>query len=136
MSRNNVRGLGPVNPPLATGQTAPADTPSTPVAEVTATIGGKNARVISAQASELSAGVVDIWLSTPDLYDGDHYISVGAMGAFTSTRIPIKVKSRKHPLHQPRAGISHRSDHLWRGLQMPPGLANSIACSLPAPARA
>jgi uncharacterized protein (TIGR03437 family) len=89
----HVTGLGRVNPLLATGQTAAADTPSTPVAAVTATIGGKNAQVVSAQASRSLAGVADIWLTTPDLYDGDHYISLGAMGAFTSTRIPIKVKN-------------------------------------------
>jgi uncharacterized protein (TIGR03437 family) len=88
-----VTGLGTVNPPLATGQIGAADTPSTPVAAVTATIGGKKAQVISAQASGSSAGVADIWLTEPDLYDGDHYISVGAMGVWTSTRIPIRVKN-------------------------------------------
>jgi uncharacterized protein (TIGR03437 family) len=89
----HVTGLGPVNPPLAAGQTAVPDTPSTPAVAVAATIGGKSAQVISAQASGSSAGVVDIWLTTPNLYDGDHYISVGARGVFTSTRIPIKVKN-------------------------------------------
>jgi uncharacterized protein (TIGR03437 family) len=89
----HVTGLGLLNPPLATGQAASADTPSVPVAAVSATIGGKSAQVISAQASESAAGVVDIWLTTPNLYEGDHYISVGAMGVFTSTRVPIKVKN-------------------------------------------
>lgn len=89
----NVTGLGSVNPPLVTGQTASSDMPSSPVVAVTATIGGKNAEVISAQASESLPGVVDVWLRTPNLYDGDHYITVGAMGVFTPVRIPIKVKN-------------------------------------------
>lgn len=87
-----VTGLGIANPPIpASGPRR--GMPRRALNRVTATIGGKNAQVLAAQPSGSSAGVTDIWLITPDLYDGDQYISVGAMGVFTSTRVPIKVKN-------------------------------------------
>ena len=112
----HVTGLGSVSPPLATGQTTAADTPSTPVAAVTATIGGKDAQVISAHASVSTAGVIDVLLSTPNLYDGDHYISVGAMGVFTSTRIPIKVKTPCVTISSPP---TRRNFHSCSGIRGP-----------------
>lgn len=89
-----VTGLGMLNPSPEEGQPASAGAPSIPVAAVTATVGGKKAELISARASETAPGVVDLSIRTPNLYNGDHYISVGAMGIYTSERVPIKVKNR------------------------------------------
>jgi uncharacterized protein (TIGR03437 family) len=88
-----VTGLGLADPLSAVGGPRRRLLRSDAPMRVIATICGKNARIISAQANESSPGVTDIWLTTPDLYDGDHYISVGAMGVSTSTRIPVKVKN-------------------------------------------
>jgi uncharacterized protein (TIGR03437 family) len=93
-----LTGQGPVKPANSDGQAASADSPSAPAGLITATVGGKRAKVISASMSTAEAGVLEVWLEVPNLYDGDHSGRI-AVGPFASNVLPIMVKRQA-----PRAG--------------------------------
>jgi uncharacterized protein (TIGR03437 family) len=59
-----VNGLGPANPPIASGDAGPTDTPAVPVAALTAYLGGIPAKV-KATASTTVPGQFDVTIAVP-----------------------------------------------------------------------
>jgi uncharacterized protein (TIGR03437 family) len=88
--RVRITGQGAVTPPLAAGELPSPDTAVRPVLPVTAKIGGKPAKVISAEMSRSGIGVLDIWIETPTLYPGDHLVEV-AVGYRITGGVPLRV---------------------------------------------
>lgn len=60
---------------------------------VTAYTGMKELRVVSATMSTTDAGVLDVWVEVPGLYDGDHYVTV-KVGPLTAGVLPVKVAAQ------------------------------------------
>lgn len=85
-----LSGQGSTVPPIPTGKAADPNNPSAPALPVTATIGGKPARVLSAHMSPIDAGVLDVWIQVPDLYAGDKNVRV-RVASQTVGPLPIKV---------------------------------------------
>ncbi|QOY88157.1 SBBP repeat-containing protein [Paludibaculum fermentans] len=88
-----LTGQGAVSPALPDGQAASLEVPSTPVLPVTAYTGMKELRVVSATMSTTDAGVLDVWVEVPGLYDGDHYVTV-KVGPLTAGVLPVKVAAQ------------------------------------------
>ena len=70
----HVIGYGAVKPPIPSGQAGQPDVTYQTSMLLTATVGGKSAKVLSYTPSV--AGVLDVWIEVPDLYPGDHYVRV------------------------------------------------------------
>ncbi len=83
-----LTGQGAVRPPVPSGQAAGGT--AIPAQLLTATIGGKAAPVLSAAMSATEAGVLEVWLQVPDLYPGDHMVSI-SIGPLSAGILPIKV---------------------------------------------
>ncbi len=94
----HLTSQGPVDPPIPTGHAATPGQPSTPELPLTATLGGKEARVLSAQMSETEAGILDVWLEAPRLYDGFHRVAV-KIGRYVAEGPSVSVRTA---LHAPR----------------------------------
>ena len=66
-----LNGQGRITQPIADGQAATADIPSKPVLPVTAWVGTKPVKILSSLMSSTEAGVLEVWMELPNLYDGD-----------------------------------------------------------------
>jgi uncharacterized protein (TIGR03437 family) len=91
-----MTGQGAVQPVLANGSAATPGVPSTPVAPVTATIGGKAAKVLSAGMSASEAGILEVRLEVPDLADGEYSMAV-RIGEEDAGPVPLKVVATAGP---------------------------------------
>ncbi|MGJ5818244.1 SBBP repeat-containing protein [Paludibaculum fermentans] len=88
-----VTGQGAVAPAIPDGQAASVENPSKPILPVTAYTGQKPLTVLSAQMSTSEAGVLDVWVQIPELYEGDHFVSV-QVGPLSAGVVPIRVAAR------------------------------------------
>jgi uncharacterized protein (TIGR03437 family) len=85
-----MSGMGELEPPLATGQAAPAHPFSEVVARVEATIGGEPATVAFAGAAPGYVGLDQVNLIVPPLPPGEHELIVTADGA-EANRVHVSV---------------------------------------------
>jgi uncharacterized protein (TIGR03437 family) len=89
-----LTGQGAVKPPLASGSAASIETASVSVGMLTAYFGTKAAKIESAKMSAFEAGVLDVWVTVPNLYAGDHFLSIN-IGPVSAGNLPIKVTSSR-----------------------------------------
>jgi len=76
-----LTGIGPVDPPLATGETAPADTPAKAVLKANATIDGQPVEVTSLRLVPGTIGIAKAEIAAPSLPDGDYPLVISVGGA-------------------------------------------------------
>jgi uncharacterized protein (TIGR03437 family) len=88
-----LTGQGLVKPAIPAGQAASMDDPSQPALPVTAFTGTKRMEVLSARMSTTEAGVLDVWLTVPDLYEGEHQFSV-QIGSLSAASQGLRVAAR------------------------------------------
>jgi uncharacterized protein (TIGR03437 family) len=80
-------GLGAVNPPVATGAAAPADSLSRVVGEVTATIGNTPAPVQFAGLAPGFAGLCQVNILVPQMPAGEYPLQISAGGAVSNAAL-------------------------------------------------
>ena len=88
-----LTGQGTVRPSIPSGQAAPIDIPSKPVLPVSAFVGSKPIKIVSALMSTSEAGILEVWLEIPNLYAGDHLLSI-SIGPLSAGYVFLKEEIR------------------------------------------
>ncbi len=86
-----LTGLGPVNPPAATGAAAPSSPLSTVTATVTATIGSVPATVQFAGLAPGFAGLYQLNILVPPMQAGQYSLQISVGGA-VSNAAPVSIQ--------------------------------------------
>jgi uncharacterized protein (TIGR03437 family) len=82
-----LTGLGPVDPPVATGVAASANPISYLIGMATATVGGQSAQVTFAGLAPGYAGLYQVNILLPQLAPGDYPLQISAGGQMSNTQL-------------------------------------------------
>jgi uncharacterized protein (TIGR03437 family) len=88
-----MTGQGPLDRPVPNGAAAPSDPPARATLPVSVTIGGLNAPVAFAGLTPTLAGLFQVNVRVPLIYNGTHGLVV-TVGSSTSDIFPITVVDR------------------------------------------